>query len=41
MWPVKEMPSKFQLFKAASSISGLGAPRGGGGGTNAMQQAKK
>jgi hypothetical protein len=41
MWPVKEMPSRFQLFKGASAISGLGAPRGGGGAGNAMQQAAK
>jgi hypothetical protein len=41
MWPIKEMPSKFQLFKVASSINGIGAPRGGGGATNAMQKAKK
>jgi hypothetical protein len=41
MWPVKEMPSKFQLFKAAATISGLGAPRGGGPSQNAMQKAKK
>ena len=41
MWPLKEMPSKFQLFKGASGISGLGAPRGGGGAGNAMQQAAK
>ena len=41
MWPVREMPSRFQLFKGASSISGLGAPRGGGPSTNAMQKAKK
>jgi len=41
MWPVKEMPSRYQLFKGASSISGLGAPRGGGGAGNAMQQAAK
>jgi hypothetical protein len=34
MWPVREMPSRFQLFKGASAISGLGA-------TNAMQKAKK
>lgn len=37
MWPIKEMPSKFQLFK-----SGGGSPRGGSSGTpNAMQQAQK
>ena len=41
MWPMKEMPSRFQLFKGASAISGLGAPRGGGGAGNAMQQAAK
>ncbi len=41
MWPVKEMPSRYQLFKGASGISGLGAPRGGGGAGNAMQQAAK
>jgi len=41
MWPVREMPSRFQLFKGASTISGLGAPRGGGPSINAMQKAKK
>ncbi|MEY2836410.1 MAG: hypothetical protein RLZZ557_2072 [Bacteroidota bacterium] len=41
LWPVKEMPSRYQLFKGASAISGLGAPRGGGGAGNAMQQAAK
>jgi hypothetical protein len=41
MWPVREMPSRFQLFKGASAISGLGAPRSGGPSTNAMQKAKK
>jgi hypothetical protein len=40
MWPIKEMPSKFQLFKGAASISGLGAPRVSGGAANAMQKAK-
>lgn len=41
MWPVKEMPSRYQLFKGASALSGPGAPRGGGGGQNAMQKAAK
>ena len=41
MWPVREMPSRFQLFKGASTISGLGAPRGGGPAINAMQKAQK
>ena len=41
MWPVRELPSRYQLFKGASAISGLGAPRGGGGGQNAMQKAQK
>lgn len=36
MWPLKEMPSRFQLFK-----SGMNAPRGVSGGGNAMQKAKK
>ncbi len=40
-WPVKEMPSKFQLFKANAGMSGPGAPRGGGPSQNAMQKAKK
>jgi len=40
MWPIKEMPSKFQLFKGAATISGLGAPRVSGGAANAMQKAK-
>jgi hypothetical protein len=41
MWPIKEMPSKFQLYKMVSSINGIGSPRGGGGAANAMQKAKK
>ena len=41
MWPVREMPSRYQLFKGASALSGPGAPRGGGGGQNAMQKANK
>jgi hypothetical protein len=41
MWPVRELPSRYQLFKGASAITGLGAPRGGGGGQNAMQKALK
>jgi hypothetical protein len=41
MWPVRELPSRYQLFKGASAITGLGAPRGGGGGQNAMQKAQK
>lgn len=40
-WPVKEMPSKFQLFKANAGMNGPGAPRGGGPAQNAMQKAKK
>ena len=36
MWPLKEMPTKFQLYK-----SGSNSPRGTGGGGNAMQKAKK
>ncbi|MFN5423717.1 MAG: M1 family metallopeptidase [bacterium] len=36
MWPVKEMPSRFQLFK-----SGMNSARGASGGGNAMQKAKK
>ncbi|MFZ9241115.1 MAG: M1 family peptidase, partial [Chitinophagaceae bacterium] len=39
-WPVKEMPSKFQLFKAAAALTGPGAPRTGPS-QNAMQRAKK
>jgi hypothetical protein len=35
MWPIREMPSRFQLFKA----QGFG--RGQSAGGNAMQQAKK
>lgn len=35
MWPVKEMPSRFQLFKSGGS-----ATRGAGSGTNAMQKAQ-
>ncbi|MEY3433602.1 MAG: hypothetical protein RL131_1538, partial [Bacteroidota bacterium] len=41
MWPVKEMPSRFQLFKGSSGITGLGAPSRSGGGNNAMQKAAK
>lgn len=41
MWPVKEMPSRFQLYKAGGGLSGPGAPRGGGGAANAMQKASK
>jgi hypothetical protein len=40
MWPIKEMPTRFQLFKGAATISGLGAPRVSGGAANAMQKAK-
>jgi hypothetical protein len=36
MWPVKEMPSRFQLFKA-----GQQGGRGQGGGGNAMQKAQQ
>ena len=36
MWPLKEMPTKFQLYK-----SGLNSPRGTSGSGNAMQKAKK
>lgn len=35
MWPVREMPSRFQLFKAGQNFS-----RGQGTGTNAMQRAQ-
>lgn len=41
MWPIKEMPSKFQLFKGSGGMRGLGAPRATGGPTNAMQKAKQ
>lgn len=41
MWPVKEMPSKFQLFKGTTSIRGLGAPAANGAAANAMQKAKQ
>ena len=34
MWPVREMPSRFQLFKGGQAMS-----RGAGGGGNAMQRA--
>jgi len=34
MWPVREMPSRFQLFKGGAAMS-----RGAAGGTNAMQRA--
>ncbi len=40
MWPIREMPSKFQLFKGSRGISGLGAPRGGSP-TNAMQRTNQ
>ena len=40
MWPIKELPSKFQLYKGSVGIRGLGAPRVGGGAANAMQKAK-
>lgn len=40
MWPIRDMPSKFQLFKGSAGISGLGAPRAGNP-TNAMQKAKQ
>jgi hypothetical protein len=36
MWPVKEMPSRFQLFKSGQQFS-----RGAGGGGNAMQKAQQ
>ena len=36
MWPVKEMPTRFQLFKA-----GQQGGRGQGGGGNAMQKAQQ
>ena len=36
MWPVKELPSKFQLFKAAQ-----GPARGASSGGNAMQKQGK
>ena len=41
MWPIKEMPSKFQLYKGSSGIRGLGAPGNAGAPANAMQKAKK
>jgi hypothetical protein len=41
MWPIKEMPSKFQLYKGGGGMRGLGAPRTTGGPTNAMQKAKQ
>ena len=41
MWPLKEIPSKFQLYKGGGGMRGLGAPRTGGGPTNAMQKAKQ
>jgi hypothetical protein len=41
MWPIKEMPSKFQLYKGGGGMRGLGAPRTMGGPTNAMQKAKQ
>ena len=34
MWPVREMPSRFQLFKGGAAMS-----RGAAGGSNAMQRA--
>jgi hypothetical protein len=34
MWPVREMPSRFQLYKGGQAMS-----RGAGGGGNAMQRA--
>jgi hypothetical protein len=34
-WPVKELPSRYQLFKAGENRA-----RGGGGGGNAMQKAQ-
>jgi hypothetical protein len=36
MWPVKEMPSRFQLFKAGQQMG-----RGQGTGVNAMQRAQQ
>ena len=41
MWPIKEMPSKFQLYKGSAGIRGLGAPGNAGAPANAMQKAKK
>jgi aminopeptidase N len=41
MWPLKEIPSKFQLYKGGGGMRGMGAPRTGGGPTNAMQKAKQ
>jgi hypothetical protein len=35
MWPIREMPSRFQLFKAQQ-----GPGRGQGGAGNAMQRAQ-
>lgn len=40
MWPVRVVPSKFQLFKQGGSLSGPGARNTEGSG-NAMQKAKK
>ncbi len=41
MWPIKEMPSKFQLYKGSAGIRGPGAPGNAGAPANAMQKAKK
>ena len=42
MWPLKEMPSRFQLFKKEGlGFSGPGAARATGGAANAMQKAKQ
>ena len=35
LWPMKELPTKFQLFKATNRV------RGAGGGSNPMQKAKE
>lgn len=41
MWPVREMPTRFQLFKSGAGIGGPGSPRTATGAANAMQQSKK
>ena len=42
MWPIKEMPSRFQLFKKEGlGFSGPGAARSTGGAANAMQKSKQ
>ena len=42
MWPLKEMPTRFQLFKKEGlGFSGPGAARATSGAANAMQKAKQ